>query len=316
MERQALEVHNGVMRYQPRRRVLAVLAIGLIALTTTALAAGPAGAASTAKETSKQFIARLATAVSTGDTKFLLQRLNPAVIDRYGTALCRGYLSTLKDPTRKLVVQHVSPPGPFVYATDGESTTVPKALAVTVLSTFRGQTSTQTVHIAPRGTPGGTPRDKQLTWFTECRPTGADGVARALGPYTGTYTGKWRDTHFKVGGDMKVVVAIDSVAHTLGLQLTFTGPLFSATAPSTEQLAPVSTDLATFGQPVRGTSKIFGPYTVSYTATGTVTVDMPQCPPGSCALTGTLMPGSFTGKVSVKLRDGTTSQGTVTLHKR
>jgi len=308
MEFHVVEVHDGSMRCRPQRRVLAVLAVGLIALATTTLAAAPVGAASKQGETPKQFIARLATAVRTGDTKFLFQRLNPAVIHRYGGSLCRGYLSTLKDPTRKLVVQHIGKPAPFVYASDGKSTTVPKTLAVTVESTFHGQKSTQTVHIAARG--------KQLTWFTECRPTGADAVARALGPYTGTYTGKWRDTRFKVGGTMKVVVAIDSVAHTLGLQLTFTGPLFGATAPSTEQLAPVGTDIATFGRPVTGTSKIFGPYTVSYTAIGTVTVNMTQCPPGSCALAGTLTPGSFTGKVSVKLRDGTTSQGTVTLHKR
>jgi hypothetical protein len=294
--------------------VLAVLAVGLIALVTTTLATAPVGAASKQGapskqgETPKQFIARLAAAVRTGDTTYLFQHLNPAVIQRYGTSLCRGYLSTLKDPTRKLVVQQIGKPAPFAYASDGESTTVPKTLAVTVVSTFHGQKSTQTVHITPRGT--------QFTWFTECRPTGTDAVARALGPYTGTYTGKWRDTHFKLGGDMKVVVAIDAVAHALGLQLTFTGPLFGATAPSTEQLAPVSTDIATFGQPVRGTSKIFGPYTVSYTAIGTVTMTMPQCPPGSCSLTGTLTPGSFTGKVSVKLRDGATSQGTVTLHKR
>jgi len=291
-------------RSTPRTLTVAMLAI---ALTLTTLGAR-SPAASPTRETPKQFIARLAAAVRTGDTTFLFRRLNPAVIGRYGTSLCRGYLSTLKDPTRALVVQHIGKPRPFDYAADGKSTTVPKTLVVTVLSTFHGQKSTQTVHIAPRG--------KQFTWFTECRPIGADGVARALGPYTGTYTGTWRDTHFNVGGDMKVVVAIDSVAHTLGLQLTFTGPLFGATAPSTEQLAPVSTDIATFGQPVSSTSKIFGPYTVKYAATGTVTVNMPQCPPGSCSLTGTLTPGNFTGKVSVKLRDGTTSQGTVTLHKR
>ena len=57
------------------------------------------------------------------------------------------------------------------------------------------------------------------------------------------------DTHFNVSGTMKVVVGIDTVAKQLDLSLTFTGPLFGATAPSTEQLAPVSTDIATFGQP-------------------------------------------------------------------
>src|SRR5207247_260153 len=154
---------------------------------------------------------------------------------------------TLKDPTARFVVQHVDPPAPYEYASDGESTTVPNARTVTVKRTADGTTSTQSVHLAPRG--------RQLTWFTMCHPTGADAVARALAPYTGTYTGAWRDTHFNVGGDMKVIVAIDPVAHTLSLELTFTGPLFGATAPSTEQLAPLSIDIAQFGAPVTGTSK-------------------------------------------------------------
>jgi hypothetical protein len=272
-------------------------------------AAGAVGApTSTTRETPKRFVGKLAAAVRTGDAKFLLRRLDPAVIDRYRTPLCRGYVSTLKDPTRKLVVLDVGAPGPFTYASDGASTTVPATQAVTVRETAHGATSRQIIHIARHG--------KQFTWFTTCHPSGADAVARAIGPYTGTYIGTWRDTHFNVGGDMTVMATVDAVAHTLGLQLGFTGSLFGATAPSTEQLAPVSIDVATFGQPVSGTSKIFGPYTVTYTATGTVTVTMPQCPPGSCTLTGTLEPGTFTGTVSVALRGGGASQGTVTLKKQ
>jgi len=293
------------MRTPWRGLTVTVLATVVVAAT---FAVGPVAGAAAAKETPKQFLTRLAAAVRTGDTKFLLQRLNPAVIERYGTPLCRGYLSTLHDPTRRIVIQHVGKPAPFVYASEGASTTVPKTLTIAVKMTFEGRPSTQTVHIALRGT--------HYTWFTMCLPAGADAVARALEPYTGTYNGTWRDTHFNVSGTMKVVVGIDTVAKQLDLSLTFTGPLFGASAPSTEQLAPVSTDIATFGQPTTGTSKIFGPYSVTYTATGSVTVNMPQCPAGSCTLTGTLTPGRFTGKVSVALRDGTTSQGTVTLKKR
>jgi hypothetical protein len=263
-----------------------------------------------APETPKQFLDRLAAALRKGDSKFLLQRLNPAVIDRYGLPLCRGFVLTLKDATAKITVQRVGPPGPFDYTSDGETTTVAKTRSVTAKRTSDGSTSTQVIHVAP------TPNGQKLTWFTSCRPTGADAVARALAPYTGTYTGKWQDTHFNLGGDMKVVVAIDTVAHTLSLELTFTGPLFGATQPSTEQLAPVSIDIAQFGAPVTGTSKIFGPYTVTYDATGKVTVKMPQCSPGSCTLTGTLKPGTFSGNVSVDLTNGTKSQGTVELKKQ
>jgi hypothetical protein len=119
-----------------------------------------------------------------------------------------------------------------------------------------------------------------------------------------------------VQGEITVVAAIDRTARTLNLTLTFTGPLFGATAPATEQLAPISLNLATFGTPVTGTSTIFGPYSVAYTATGTVTITMPQCRPGACSLTGTLTPDAFTGSVSVALADGSASQGTVELEKQ
>lgn len=285
-----------------------LLGIIAVALVATAVVAVPIAARSAGTETPKQFLTRLAAALRKGDSAFLLHRLNPAVLDRYGEPLCRGFVLTLKDPTAKIVVHDVGPPEPYDYASDGESTTVPKTRSVTVERTSDGATSTQTVHVALRG--------HQLTWFTMCHPTGADAVARALALYTGTYTGTWRDTHFNVGGDMKVVVAIDAVAQTLSIELTFTGPLFGATAPSTEQLAPLSIDIAQFGAPVTGTSKVFGPYTVTYDAAGKVTVQMPQCPPGSCTLSGTLKPGTFSGSVSVDLRDGTKSQGTVELKKQ
>jgi hypothetical protein len=292
---------------RPSRRASAVAFLA-VALAAASFVGGTAAAVAAARETPQQFLTKLAAAFRAGDTKFLVQRLNPAVIARYGTPLCRGYVSTLHDPTRKITVQQVGKPGPFDYASGGKSTTVPKTVAVTVQMTSHGQHNTQTVHIALHG--------KRYSWFATCEPTGADAVARALGPYTGTYTGAWRDTHFHVNGTMKIVVSIDTVAKQLDLSLTFTGPLFGATAPSTEQLAPVSTDITEFGQPVRGTSKIFGPYVVTYTALGTVIVNMPQCPAGACTLTGTLEPGTFSGNVVVKLRDGTTSQGTVKLAKQ
>jgi hypothetical protein len=260
-------------------------------------------------ESPKQFLAKLAAAIRKGNTKFMFDRLNAAVIDRYGASLCRGFLLGLKDKTAKIEVRQVGPPEPYVFAGDGESTTVANARSVVIKRTSLGATGIQTVHVAP------SKDGKHFTWFTQCHPTGADAIARALAPYTGTYTGKWQDTHFNVGGDMKVVVSIDPLAHTLSLELSFTRSLFGATQPTTEQLAPVSIDIARFGTPVSGTSRIFGPYTVTYDGTGKVTVRMPQCPPGSCTLTGTLKPGTFSGNVSVDLRDGTKSQGTVELKK-
>jgi hypothetical protein len=285
------------------------LVVIAIAIALAGMGVADARVAGKPSETPKQFLTHLATAIRKGDSKFMLSRLNPVVIGRYGASLCRGFLMGLKDPTAKIVVQRVGPPAKYAYTSDGETTTVANTRAVTVKRTSLSQSAIQTEHIALSA--DGT----HYTWFTSCHPTGADAVGRALAPYTGTYTGKWQDTHFNVGGDLTVTVALDPVAHAITLSLTFTGPLFGATQNSTEQLAPVSLDIQTFGQPVSGTSKIFGPYTVRYDATGKVTVTMPQCPPGSCTLTGTLKPGSFTGTVSVDLRDGTKSQGTVTLKK-
>jgi hypothetical protein len=260
------------------------------------------------RETPERFLKKLATAFRTGDAKFLLARLDPAVLDRYGKPLCKGFVSGLEDETAAFDVIEVGEPEDYDYVSEGETTTVPDTVTVTVDATRDGATSTEEVHLAADG--------KRLTWFTRCQPTGADAVIKALGPYTGTYVGTWNDTRFMVGGDITIEVVIDRDAQTLNLSLTFTGQLFGAPAPATEQLAPVSLDIAEFGGPVTGTSATFGPYSVTYSGTGAVIIQMPQCPPGSCTLDGVLKPGELTGTVSVQLRDGTTSQGTVELTKQ
>ena len=271
----------------------------------------------TSAETPRSFLAALAGALRKGDTRFLFDRLNPAVLYIDGSASCHRYLSTLKDSTAHIEVLGIGSTGPYLYKSRGRSATVAGTTTVSVLETLHGVTGVTAVHVSKH--------DGHYTWFTWCvagkasapSSASASGVVSleeaALAPYLGTYSGTWADTRFNVGGSITVVVAIDKPNQTLDISLTFTGPLFGAPAPGTESLPPISLANMTFGSPITGTSAIFGPYTVTYNASGTIKVTMPSCPPGSCTLTGTLQPGKFTGTVAVVLHDGSTSQGTVNL---
>jgi hypothetical protein len=288
------------------RAAALVLVAALSVATPTSLVGGSVPTGS--NESAQEFLNLLAKAMRKGDTGFMLRRLHPAVIERYGKPLCRGFLLTLEDKTAEFVVEEVRRAEPYEYASDGETATIPKTRTIIVQRTADGTKATEMLHLTKRG--------QRFAWFTACQPSGAEAVAAALAPYTGTYEGTWIDALFQVQGEITVRAAIDKTSNTLHVSLAFTGPLFGATAPVSELLAPVSLDIATFGTPVTGTSTIFGPYTVAYTATGGVAIAMPACPPGACALTGTLTPSAFSGTVSVVLVDGSTSQGSVELKKR
>lgn len=275
-----------------------------------------ASAKDTSSETPTSFLAALAGALRVGNTQFLFDRLNPAVLHINGSATCRRYLSTLKDSTAHIKVLGIGSTGPYLYKSRGKSATVAGTTTVSVLETLHGVTGVTAVHVSKH--------DGHYTWLTSCQTgkastpsspstSGVVALEAALAPYLGTYSGTWADTRFKVGGSITVVVAIDKANEALDISLTFTGPLFGSPAPGTESLPPISLANLTFGSPITGTSAIFGPYAVTYNASGTVTVTMPSCPPGSCTLTGTLQPGKFTGTVAVVLHDGSTSQGTVNL---
>jgi len=289
--------------------------VAVLALVVGAVALGPLDAVATRSESPKQFLDKLATALREGDTKFLVQRLHPQVIKRYGKDDCRTYVAGLQDATAAFVVLEVGAPESFDYASAGKTAAVAKTRPVTVLRTRQGTTSPSIVHI--------TQVAGRYRWFAACStteqpdsPSATDLLVAAVGPFAGTYEGTWNDTRFNVNGAITIEAALDETARTLTISMTFTGPLFGATAPATEQLAPINLDITTFGTPVTGVSRIFGPYTVTYDATGQVTISMPECPPGSCTLTGKLTPGHFSGSVSVALRDGTTSQGAVELTKK
>jgi hypothetical protein len=133
---------------------------------TTALSSPSATPAATPtatpspQETPQQFLDMLAQAMRTGDVAFMLNRLHPVVIARFGSDVCRTAVAKLTDPTAAFNVKRVDAPAPYDYRTDTRSTTVAETTAVTVDRTRQGQTAQLTVHV--------TLVDARFRWFTDC----------------------------------------------------------------------------------------------------------------------------------------------------
>jgi hypothetical protein len=117
-------------------------------------------------ETPEVFFAALGRAFRSGDTRFLLSRLHPFVIDRYGEASCRAYLAGLDVPEYEVEVLDVEGDERFLYETDGLRRRVPSATAVRIRFTEDGDTFIETTgHIVGSG--------DGFLWFTDCgAPTG------------------------------------------------------------------------------------------------------------------------------------------------
>jgi hypothetical protein len=115
-------------------------------------------------ETPDQFLADLQQAERGGDSAFLLARLHPAVIERYGEDVCRSqFASEPPDPTSTFDVVGIDHTGPWDYTSDGQTTTIPNTVFVLTNRTVHAQPAQQIqVHIAPV--------DGQQRWFTDCTP--------------------------------------------------------------------------------------------------------------------------------------------------
>lgn len=114
-----------------------------------------------AVESPATFLSELASAIRTGDVTFLVSRLHPAVIQRFGIAACQAKLNTTADPTARFTVQSVSAPTTYTWTTDTRTTQVPDTISVAVTRVSFGQTSSGIVHIAAV--------NGQQRWFTNCR---------------------------------------------------------------------------------------------------------------------------------------------------
>jgi len=140
-------------------------ALGDWGSSTSSSASKPTPAPTTAKptpgETPQQFLDDLAAAVRAGDVAFQLDRLHPAVLDRYGAEQCRADIATRTDPSRRYVVKSVSPTGrPYDYASDGQTVTIADAVTVEADVVDHGQTQTVTLHLAKS--------DGTYAYFSDC----------------------------------------------------------------------------------------------------------------------------------------------------
>jgi hypothetical protein len=114
------------------------------------------------QETVAEFLQLFATALQTGDTSFLVGRLNPHVIEVYGEANCAAAVAAMTDPTASFTINATSGPAPFTWNEPGTPVPVDDVYTVSVTRIAEGQSSVQDIHLAlVQG---------RLTWFRKCAP--------------------------------------------------------------------------------------------------------------------------------------------------
>jgi hypothetical protein len=145
-------------RIRIRRPATAICVAATLALG--ACSGGSDDGGSKAKAEVKKFLNEIDAAARAGNVDLRLDRLNPAVIARYGEQQCRDFLAGQHDPTRKDAVTKVDKPESYQYATDNQSATIPDALPVQVRETNRGKKGDRNIHLARV--------NGQLTYFIDC----------------------------------------------------------------------------------------------------------------------------------------------------
>lgn len=107
------------------------------------------------------FLVRLGEALAEGDTRFLLDRLHSAVIDRYGASACLIYVDAVVDPSNAIDPVRAGALEQWDYETDGLSTSIAEAYPVSASATMNGQAVEDAeFHVAiENGT---------FRWFTDC----------------------------------------------------------------------------------------------------------------------------------------------------
>jgi hypothetical protein len=107
------------------------------------------------------FVEAYNAAFQAGDVETLFNSLHPAVLERYGTEACRGYLESVIDSPIQIEVLEAMEVGSWIWELDGRSTTIQDAFAVQVNFTALGKTNQQEIHFARL-------EDGTLAWFTDC----------------------------------------------------------------------------------------------------------------------------------------------------
>ncbi len=107
------------------------------------------------------FLVRLGEALAVGDTRFLLDRLHSAVIERYGASACLLYVDAVVDPSNALDPGEAGEPEQWDYETDGLSTSIAEAYPVPASATLNGQVIEDAeFHVAME--------EGTFRWFTDC----------------------------------------------------------------------------------------------------------------------------------------------------
>lgn len=120
-----------------------------VAVSESAVAGSFSAPSTTAaSEQPGAFLASFVQALRKGDANFLVDRLDPAVIARYGAEQCRASVPRLFDSTAALTLRSTAGPAAFQYATDGKSVTVQDVYTLGVDGVVGGQPATREYHVA------------------------------------------------------------------------------------------------------------------------------------------------------------------------
>jgi len=100
-------------------------------------------------EQPRDFVAALADATSRGDVEWLLSRLHPAVLTRYGEDACRRYVTDyVVQPGVRLRLQSTTGPGTWVWETDGRSSEIDEVYNLDVHRFAKGVETTGGIEAA------------------------------------------------------------------------------------------------------------------------------------------------------------------------
>jgi hypothetical protein len=111
-------------------------------------------------EAPQQFLSSFTTALRDGDRNFLLDRMDPAVIERYSTAQCQTKTRTLLDPGAQLQLLRVTGPEVYEYSSSGQTTRVGQVYTFNVTGSLYGTSATRDLHFALV--------DGKFRFFTDC----------------------------------------------------------------------------------------------------------------------------------------------------
>jgi len=118
----------------------------------------PSAPAALDPPTAEDFAAALLTAFQTGDTAYLIERIHPAVFERYGERQCRRHVNGFEaEPDAEWTFVSSSGPAPWDWVTDDVTTTINDTWTVTI---DEPDAEPRDLHFAPfEGT---------WRWFTDC----------------------------------------------------------------------------------------------------------------------------------------------------